>query len=44
MQRITPSAWFSGHADVLVEFYTSVFRNSKIGKITKYGEEEEEKV
>ncbi len=38
MQRITPFLWFNNQAEEAVEFYTSTFRNSKIGNITRYGD------
>jgi predicted 3-demethylubiquinone-9 3-methyltransferase (glyoxalase superfamily) len=36
MQKITPFLWFNDNAEQAVKFYTSIFRNSKIGKITRY--------
>ena len=38
MQRITPCLWFDGRAEEAMEFYTSVFKGSKKGKVTRYGE------
>lgn len=38
MQKISPFLWFDNQAEEAVTFYTSVFRNSKIGKMTRYGE------
>lgn len=38
MQKITPFLWFDNQAEEAVNFYVSVFRNSKIGKITRYSE------
>ena len=38
MQRITTCLWFDGRAEEAMEFYTSVFKRSKAGKITRYGE------
>jgi predicted 3-demethylubiquinone-9 3-methyltransferase (glyoxalase superfamily) len=38
MQKITPFLWFDNNAEEAVKFYTSVFKNSKIGKITRYSE------
>jgi predicted 3-demethylubiquinone-9 3-methyltransferase (glyoxalase superfamily) len=38
MQKITPFLWFDDQAEGAVKFYTSVFKNSKVGKITRYGE------
>ena len=39
MQKITPFLWFDGQAEDAVKFYTSIFRDSKIGRILRYGEE-----
>ena len=39
MQKITPFLWFDGQAEEAVKFYTSVFKNSKAGRILRYGEE-----
>ena len=39
MQKITPFLWFDDQAEEAMKFYTSVFKNSKIGYITRYGEE-----
>src|SRR4030066_818312 len=39
MQKITPFLWFDDQAEEAMKFYTSVFKNSKIGIITRYGEE-----
>jgi len=38
MQKITPFLWFDGKAEEAAKFYVSVFRNSKMGKLTRYGE------
>ena len=38
MQKITPYLWFDTQAEEAMNFYTSIFRNSKIGTITRYGE------
>lgn len=38
MQKITPFLWFDGNAEDAVNFYTSIFKNSKVGKVTRYGE------
>src|SRR5918995_258285 len=38
IQKITPCLWFDDRAEEAVEFYTAVFRNSKIVKIARYGE------
>jgi len=39
MQRIAPCLWFDNQAEEAVNFYTSIFENSRIVKITRYGEE-----
>jgi predicted 3-demethylubiquinone-9 3-methyltransferase (glyoxalase superfamily) len=39
MQKITPFLWFDDQAEEAAKFYTSVFKNSKIGKISRYGKE-----
>ena len=38
MQKITPFLWFDHQAEEAAEFYTSVFENSKVGKIIRYDE------
>lgn len=38
LQKITPNLWFDDRAEEAVEFYTSIFRNSRIGRISRYGE------
>jgi predicted 3-demethylubiquinone-9 3-methyltransferase (glyoxalase superfamily) len=38
-QKITPFLWFDDKAEDAAKFYTSIFKNSKIEKITRYGEE-----
>lgn len=38
MQKITPFLWFEDQAEEAVNFYTSIFKNSKILDITRYGE------
>jgi len=37
MQRITPCLWFDTDGEAAAELYTSVFPNSKIGRVTRYG-------
>jgi predicted 3-demethylubiquinone-9 3-methyltransferase (glyoxalase superfamily) len=39
MQKITPFLWFDHQAEDAVNFYTSIFKDSKIGRILRYGEE-----
>ncbi|MGH7721063.1 MAG: VOC family protein [Gemmatimonadaceae bacterium] len=36
-QRITPSLWFADEAEEAARFYTGIFKNSRITKITRYG-------
>ena len=38
VRRIAPCLWFDDQAEEAAKFYTSVFRNSKIGTIARYGE------
>jgi predicted 3-demethylubiquinone-9 3-methyltransferase (glyoxalase superfamily) len=38
MKNITPCLWFDGEAEEASRFYTSIFKNSKIGSIARYGE------
>ena len=39
MQKITPFLWFDSNAEEAAEFYVSVFNNSRIINITRYGKE-----
>jgi predicted 3-demethylubiquinone-9 3-methyltransferase (glyoxalase superfamily) len=38
MQKITPCLWFDDNAEEAVNFYISLFKNSKITNIAHYGE------
>jgi predicted 3-demethylubiquinone-9 3-methyltransferase (glyoxalase superfamily) len=38
MQKITPCLWFDSNAEEAVNFYISIFKNSKLGNIARYGE------
>ena len=38
MQKITPFLWFDGKAEEAMNFYVSVFKNSKVVSGTRYGE------
>jgi predicted 3-demethylubiquinone-9 3-methyltransferase (glyoxalase superfamily) len=38
MQKITPFLWFDGKAEEAMNFYTSIFKNSKTVSIMRYGE------
>jgi len=37
MYPIIPCLWFDHQAEEAAEFYTSIFRNAKIGRIARYG-------
>lgn len=37
-QPITPCLWFDNQAEEAARFYTGIFKNSKIGTISRYGE------
>jgi predicted 3-demethylubiquinone-9 3-methyltransferase (glyoxalase superfamily) len=39
MQKITPFLWFDGNAEEAMNFYTSVFKDSKIGETSRYNKE-----
>ena len=36
--RITPCLWFDGQAEDAARFYTSIFADSRITKVSRYGE------
>ena len=38
MQKISPFIWFDNNAEEAANFYVSLFKNSKIDKISRYGE------
>jgi len=38
MQKITPFLWYDGNAEEAANFYISIFNNSKMGKISRYGD------
>jgi predicted 3-demethylubiquinone-9 3-methyltransferase (glyoxalase superfamily) len=38
MQRITPSLWFDTEAEDAANFYVSVFKNSQVLNVSRYGE------
>jgi predicted 3-demethylubiquinone-9 3-methyltransferase (glyoxalase superfamily) len=38
MQRITPFLWFDDQAEEAMNFYVSIFKNSKVGRVTRHGE------
>ena len=37
-QKITPFLWFDSNAEEAMNFYVSVFKNSKIGTVARYGD------
>ena len=39
MQKITPCLWFDDQAEEAANFYVSIFKDSKIENVTRYGEE-----
>ncbi len=39
MQRFTICLWFDNQAEEAVNFYTSIFKNSRIGNVSRYGKE-----
>jgi predicted 3-demethylubiquinone-9 3-methyltransferase (glyoxalase superfamily) len=39
MQKIHPFLWFDTQAEEAMNFYVSIFKNSKIGKVARYGDE-----
>ena len=38
MQKITPFLWFDNNAEEALNFYTSIFKNSKVKNISRLGE------
>ena len=39
VQKITPNLWFDNNAEEAAKFYVSIFKNSKIGRVTRFGRE-----
>lgn len=39
MQKITPCLWFTDKAEEAANFYVTLFKNSKITAVTRYGED-----
>jgi len=39
VQKITPCLWFDNQAEEAAEFYVSIFENSSIGNVSRYGNE-----
>ena len=38
MQKIVPFLWFNGNAEEAMNFYVSVFKRSKVVRVSRYGE------
>ncbi len=38
MQKITPFLWYDGNAEEAMNFYVSIFKNSKVGNVTRCGD------
>jgi len=38
VQKITPYLWFDNNAEEAMNFYLSIFKNSKVGNVSRYGE------
>jgi predicted 3-demethylubiquinone-9 3-methyltransferase (glyoxalase superfamily) len=38
MRKITPFLWFDTEAEEAANFYVSIFKNSKLGKVSRYGD------
>ena len=38
MQKITPFLWFDNQAEEAMNFYTSIFKNSRVLSVNRYGE------
>ena len=38
MQKITPFLWFNDQAEEAANFYVSIFKNSKVVTVTRYGD------
>lgn len=39
IQKITPNLWFDSEAEEAAKFYVSIFKNSRIGQIARFGKE-----
>ena len=39
MQKISPCLWFDDNAEDAVKFYSSIFKDSRIGNVIRYGKE-----
>lgn len=42
MKTIVPCLWFDGVAEEAAGFYTSIFRNSGLGRVNRFGKEGQE--
>ena len=38
MHKITPFLWFDGNAEEAMNFYASIFKNSKVGSVSRHPE------
>lgn len=38
MQKIRPFLWFDNQAEEAMNFYVSIFKNSKVGTVSRYGD------
>jgi predicted 3-demethylubiquinone-9 3-methyltransferase (glyoxalase superfamily) len=38
VQKITPFLWFDNQAEEAMHFYVSIFKNSKVGQVMRYGD------
>ena len=38
MQKITPFLWFGDKAEEAMNFYVSIFKHSKVGRVSRYGD------
>jgi predicted 3-demethylubiquinone-9 3-methyltransferase (glyoxalase superfamily) len=38
MRKVNPCLWFNNNGEEAAKFYTSLFKNSKVGKVAHYGE------
>jgi hypothetical protein len=38
MQKITPFLWYDGQAEEAMNFYISIFKNSKVVTVARYGD------
>jgi predicted 3-demethylubiquinone-9 3-methyltransferase (glyoxalase superfamily) len=40
MEKITPFLWFDGNAEEAMNFYSSIFKKSKVHRVTRFGPEQ----